>query len=185
MPQTFRDLNGVDYDVTITVGAAMRVKEATGVSLYALSEDGFKGMGELLGDLGKFVAVMFVLAKRRDGKPIESPEAFADGLAGDSLDGAGNAFVQALCDFFPNPAAREALRRVVTTGKSLQAKVAAKAMAKMDAETSEEQLDKAADQIIGNLGAPSLAPNSSDSSGTAPVSSESTPATPTSGPSGN
>lgn len=118
--KSFKDTKGRIWTLEITVAAVKRVKSLTGVDLYALPDDALKPLAKLMGDVVKFVDVLFVLSRDADGKPPTSGEDFAEGLAGDALGDASDAFMESLIDFFPREGARKALTAVQSKAKAVQ-----------------------------------------------------------------
>lgn len=117
---TFRDTSGRAWVVGVTVGAIKRVRAELQVDLYKLADDGFKGLAELLGDPCRLVDVVYVLCKDQADAHKVSDEAFGGALGGDALGALADAFVEALIDFFPDARRREALRKVVAKGKTVE-----------------------------------------------------------------
>jgi hypothetical protein len=118
--KSFKDTKGRTWLLTITVAAVKRAKSLTGVDLYTLPDDGLKPLAELMRDVVKLVDVLFVLARDPNGGPPTSDEDFAEGLAGDALGDASDAFVEALIDFFPRAGARKALTAVQSKAQQVR-----------------------------------------------------------------
>lgn len=156
---TFTDARGRAWDVVIDVSAIKRVKGLLGLNLYDLVDDGAKGLGELLGDPCKLVDVIYVLCREQCQAQGLSDEDFGRGFSGDSLEAAGEAFVEELLSFFPNRQARTSLRKLIGKGRE-----AGRLML--------EQTDADVDEIDPAA----LVAKWRDSSGAVPASSASTPA---------
>jgi hypothetical protein len=154
----FKDTNGKQWQVVITVGSVKRVKEALGINLCGLVEDQCRPLGELLADLARLVDVLFVLCQAEAKAVGLSELAFAEALLGDALSDAVDAFVQALEDFFPRPETRKALRRLVEIGEKVGAELAKRA----EKEFAEFDVDSAATRYIA------FASNSRASSASSP-----------------
>lgn len=140
----FRDALGRSWELTIHVAGVKRVRALVGVDLYKLAEDGFRGLDELLRDPPRFVDVLYCLCQEqaaRQAPPVDD-YGFGSGLGGDALYQAGQAFVDELCDFFPNPQIRENLRKVVQRARQVETAVAARL-----ARATDEQLERAVAKV--------------------------------------
>lgn len=118
--KTFRDEEGREWLVKVHVAAVGRVRDRLGVDLYGLVDDGMKGLGALMGDPVKLVNVLYVLCQREAEARNISDEDFGAALAGDALEKATEAFLEALVDFFPSPRVRAGLTAIVEKGRTLQ-----------------------------------------------------------------
>lgn len=98
--QSFTDLNGRTWTVAITVGDLRAVRTATGVELARLAEQQCGPLAELIGEPVRFVAVLWELCRGQAAGGTE--EQFFRALAGDSLDAAVDAFVEAFASFSPS-----------------------------------------------------------------------------------
>lgn len=154
---TFRDNAGRAWDVVVHVLAVKRVRAALGVDLYRLVDDGLKGLGELLADPVLLVDVLYVLCREAAEAAGVSDEDFGRSLAGDALERAAQAFLEALTDFFPDRRARQALRTVTRKGREMRERML---------DVLEAKLDEVDD---------STAATSSGSFGVSPASPASTP----------
>lgn len=157
---TFTDNDNRRWSVAVTVGAIRRCRERAAVDLASLVDDGFRGLGELIDDPVKFAEVLRVLCGTAIEKAGVSPEDFEDSLAGDSLKDARDAFLSALADFFPEPQARDGLRRIVDANRRVMEALAAEGAT---AEITDDEIRAQVRRLIG-------------SSAAAPASSDSTPA---------
>jgi len=155
---TFSDNAGRAWDVVVHVLAVKRVRAALGVDLYRLVDDGLKGLGELLADPVLLVDVLYVLCREAAESSGVSDEDFGRSLAGDALERAAQAFLEALTDFFPDRRARQALRTVTRKGREMR----------------ERMLDVLGTRLE-EVDAASTAATSSGSSGGSPASPASTP----------
>ena len=98
--QTFKDTEGREWTLVVNVGAVKRVKALLDVDLLETIEgrllDRFIGNPVLLCD------VIYALCKpQADAQQITS-EQFGQAMAGDVIDDATAAFLQALVNFFPS-----------------------------------------------------------------------------------
>jgi hypothetical protein len=188
VPQTFTDAEGRKWAVVLNVALAKKVRLATGVDVYRLADDGLKPLYALLADPITLVDVLYLLAGA-EGRAV-AEESFGGAISGDVIQAAADAFVEALVDFFPDPAKRAALRGVLEKGKRLQALLAKKGQADL-ADLSPERLasrlirrmeaarkkaeEKEEKELQALLGPDTSKAPPSGSPGTAPASSGSTP----------
>src|SRR6266852_4935338 len=115
---TFKDANGkVQWQLEITVSSIRRVRALAGVDLLTLVKDGFKPLGELVGDAVRLADVLWALVQPQAERLAVSDEDFGRALYGDVIALAAEAFVEELVDFFPDAKARANLRRALTSGK--------------------------------------------------------------------
>lgn len=131
----FRDSVGRLWEIAIHVAAVKRVRSALGVDLAGLIADGAKPLAQLLGDPCQFVDVLFVLCRQQAAAAGVSDEEFGAALGGDVLASAADAFMEELIDFFPDPRARDQLRRMIEAGKAIQSRLieeAGKALSEID-----------------------------------------------------
>lgn len=117
---SFTDNAGRTWVISINVAAVKRVRGLLGVDLYSLVDDGFKPLGELLGDPVKLVDVIYCLCRDEANAKNVSDEDFGRALYGDAITRAADAFVEELIDFFPEARVRESLRKVVVAGKKMR-----------------------------------------------------------------
>ena len=154
--RSFADAAGRIWIVSITVADVRRVRALCGVDLYGLVDDGLKPLGALLGDPVKLCDVLCCLSADAEGqRPLSesASEDFGRALAGDSLQAATDAFVEALVDFFPKPQ-REGLKKVLAKGTEIAQRARAlgeKRLASLDVETMVAQIaDQAGRPWSGN-----------------------------------
>lgn len=153
---TFKDNSDRVWTLSINVNAVKRCRALVSVDLYGLITDGFKGLGELLGDPPKFVDVLYVLCMDEANKRDVSDDVFGQSMGGDTLELAADAFTDELINFSP-PRLRPGLKKVVAASKALTERMTA---------ILEERIDQ--------LDLASIADRLTGSSGNSPASSEST-----------
>jgi hypothetical protein len=156
--RTFTDSVGRVWIVQINVAAVKRVRGLLGIDLYKLIDDGFQRLGEVVSDPVQLADVLYCLVKDEADARGLTDEDFGRGLAGDAITEAADVFVEELIDFFPDPRARAALRKVIDAGRTVRHRLLS------HAETLLETIDPEAEATklivsYGNL----------------PASSESTP----------
>lgn len=120
---TFVDTAGRTWTVRVDVAAIKRVRSVAGVDLYGLVDDRFAGLGRLLGDPVPLVDVLYVLCRDAAERAGVTDEDFGRAMAGDVIERAANAFVEALIDFFPDPRVRAGLRRVIEAGRTVRTRL--------------------------------------------------------------
>jgi hypothetical protein len=155
---TFTDNAGRVWTIAISVAAIKRVRGLLNVDLYKLVDDGFKSLGELLGDPVRLVDVLYVLCQDEANARNVSDEDFGRALGGDALHQAMDAFVEELIDFFPDPKVRQSLRTIIAEATKVRKRM----------------LDRA-EQVLASFDADREANRLLRSFGIAPVSSALTP----------
>ncbi len=123
----FTDAKGKDWVISITVNTIRKVKAKTGEDLSrAVEGDFLKRIG---GDACLLGSILWALVEDKAEGLTE--DEFYDALAGDALEAAASAFVEALIDFFPQPR-RSLLLKAHTAGKKAQEKAMEIATQQMD-----------------------------------------------------
>ena len=128
----FNDRDNRRWNVALTHGDAMRVKSDLGIDLYKLLDDKLHGLAKLFDDPQQLVSVVYCLIEKQAEKAKVSPEDFAGSIDGQVLEDLGEALLEALKDFFPNRAVRQALPKVIQKSKQLRDLTQKKAMAQID-----------------------------------------------------
>lgn len=151
---TFTDNKGRSWEIALDVAAMKRVRSALGVDLYKATDDGLRPLGELLKDGILFVDVLFVLCREQAKEQGVSDEDFGRGLAGDAVEHAAAAFLEALVSFTPSQK-RAALEKALALGRAVQAGVMAGVA---------RELDRMAADPLATLRTPSDSPTGSPAS---------------------
>lgn len=112
MPK-FKDQYSREWNVAVNVAVIEHTRDVADVNLADLDELAKLGTDPVL--LSK---VLYAVCDP-ESKGV-TPEEFAAGLAGDSLEDAGNALVEAIVDFFPS-SRREQIRKLLTLGRDAMA----------------------------------------------------------------
>jgi hypothetical protein len=101
---------GQTWRLRITTLAAIKLKAAGIECGQIFTPAGLSDLGKSLDDPTTFGPLLWALIADQAQANNVTQAAFYEDLAGDTLDGAQAAFVEALIDFFPNAKAREAIR---------------------------------------------------------------------------
>lgn len=135
----FKDKSGHEWDVTISVATAIRLKNE-GHSILALEEQKAKGLRELFeDDLSILEWVWRVVKPQADAKGI-SQDAFFSALGGNSMGEARRKFLEAYADFTRSPAIRSALTELHKIDRRAEEETQ-RAMGKV-AEFAQKELEK-------------------------------------------
>lgn len=100
--KSFKDRNGKDWQIDITVDDAKRLRDRLGLNLYKLVENDCEGLTRLMSDPIDLVDAIYVLCETQAAADKIDDVAFGRSLAGSSLYDAGTAFKGAFFDFFPD-----------------------------------------------------------------------------------
>jgi len=139
---SFTDSKSKDWNVAISVEDVRQVRAVCGVNLYEAIDGNL--FAKLAGDPVALVDVLYVVCKSQaDSRGINAEE-FGRALAGDSIEKASDALIEAIIDFFPK-ARREVLRQIAAKLATVQAKVATRAKAIIES----PELDRAVDRALG------------------------------------
>lgn len=104
----FTDKKGREWTLDLDVGLAEHVSKEAEVNLALSSGDWIRVVVEPTGR--KLVEVLWLLVEEQAKATSITPEDFARGFGGDQLEKAGAALREAVVDFFPLRAVREAAR---------------------------------------------------------------------------
>jgi|11BtaG_2_1085332.scaffolds.fasta_scaffold84226_2 hypothetical protein len=130
--QTFTDNGGRDWQVKVNPITLGKIEQTTGESFSADPEDGEGPIVRIATDCMYAFQVLWVLCEAQANERGVSSEDFGDALVGDVLGKAQAALCEAIADFYPDPARREAVRRVFSVIKAAEAKLLAKASKQLD-----------------------------------------------------
>jgi hypothetical protein len=121
--QTFKDRNGREWGIEITVGSIKRVRDAVKVNLYDLIDDNFAGLRRLLDNPIDLVDVVFVLCEQNAKASGINDVQFGESLSGESISEMADAFTQAFIDFFPDRRRAAVLQKLVAKAKETAAAI--------------------------------------------------------------
>lgn len=116
----FTDTSGRPWDVRIDINAIRRVRDALGIDLAKIlaSPD---ALAALYSDVVQLVDAIYLICKPQADVASVSDIQFGEGLCGDVLGAAIEAFEQAAIDFLPESRRRTLLRQILDGGKAAQA----------------------------------------------------------------
>jgi hypothetical protein len=139
LPKTFADSLGRSWTVTITWSTCKRIKDIADVVVddlvqKAKGEDPLTPFVQLVTDYERLLAVLWAILKPECDKAKIDLDSFCDGIIGNSLIDAKNAFCQALYDFFPDPQ-----KSILGGAIQMGIRHEAKAMAKLESEGTKLQ----------------------------------------------
>lgn len=137
---TFRDGNGREWHINVTVADVKRVKEQTGLLLTNLVEEKLLPLASLVSDPVALVDTIWVLIEPQAKVAGLTDEQFAQSLSGDSLEQATGAFMEALTDFFPKRQS-EILKNLLSKQKELQSALADRAQVELSRLTVEQLIE--------------------------------------------
>jgi hypothetical protein len=118
--KTFKDTEGTEWQIALTLGVAKKIKDQAGVDLLDL--DGGNLFQKLIDDPFTLGDVLYIACQGQAEKRSISAEQFADRLAGDAIAHGTSALLEALVDFFPS-SKRPLLTRVLAMAKRVEAEM--------------------------------------------------------------
>jgi hypothetical protein len=137
---TFRDGNGREWHINVTVADVKRVKEQTGLLLTSLIENQLTPLAQLLADPVALVDTVWVLVEPQAKAAGLTDEQFGQSLSGDSLEQMAAAFMEALTDFFPKRQS-DLLKTLLTKQRQLQDALADRAEAELSRLTVDQLIE--------------------------------------------
>jgi len=163
--KTFRDNAGNEWTVEINVAALKRIRSLTGTDLLEVISGGDL-LERLMRDPVLLCDILFALVKPQADQKRISDESFGAAMAGDAIDSATAALLDELVAFCPSPRDRANLGRVLTVVRSAMNKARDVVEARLEGGEIERIVEAAIKETT-----------SGNSSGAAPASSASIPAT--------
>lgn len=168
---SFEDTEKRKWNVDVTITSIKQVKDETGVHLLDDT------VGEKLArDPILLCDVVFALCKLQADNRKVSDEDFGRAMAGDAIADASTALVESLTDFFQNRQQRENLRRLQQINEDATEQLHRGIAEKLERLDTSKAVRKKLDGIDLDALIDSALQTSSESSGSVPESSESTPA---------
>lgn len=143
---TFRDADGRDWPIVLTVGKCRAVKEHCGIELHKLwaNEHGLAG---LITDPVLFAEILWCLCETKADAISVSPTEFGDALDSESLELAFSAFTEAIVLFTP-PAMRQAVRKAIETEQEAQTRSGEALANWVDSDKVKQAIDKKIQQAV-------------------------------------
>ncbi len=162
--KTFKDNAGNAWTVEINIAALKRIRSLTGTDLLDVISGGDL-LERLMRDPVLLCDILYALVKPQADQKQLTDETFGAAMAGDAIDAATAALLDELVAFCPSPRDRANLGRVLTVVRSAMDKARDVVEARLEGGEIERIVEEALRETI-----------SGNSSGAAPESSASTPA---------
>jgi hypothetical protein len=128
----FKDNAGRTWEVVINVAQVKRVRGLLGLDLLGLVDDGFAGLGKLLGNPVDLVDCIYVLCKADADASGVTDEDFGRAMAGDAIGAAADSFYEEFRDFLSAPALRGAMDKMKAAANTLKDRVLLEAGTELD-----------------------------------------------------
>jgi len=142
--KTFKDTEGREWTVSITVDSIKRVKSLLDLDLLDL--DNGQVIERLVADPVLLCDTIYVICKPQADQRGVSDQEFGRAMAGDAIDHATTALLEDFCDFFPSRK-RQVLQRALAKLKEVELKMIAAA----DQRISDPALDEMIERVIGGI----------------------------------
>ncbi|MGE4529659.1 MAG: hypothetical protein AB7D00_14940 [Rhodospirillaceae bacterium] len=144
--RTFVDNAGRTWTVAVTVDALKRVRSLCGVDLMGVVGDGAL-LDRLVADPVLLCDVVFAACKdQADAKGVSDAD-FGRAMAGDAIEQATTALLEALADFFPSRK-RAVLQRVIEKMRQVDSRLTALAEARLADPALDEEIERAVAQAL-------------------------------------
>jgi len=169
---TFRDCDGREWTVRVTVATVARVKDQTGVDLLEAGEIGSDLFERLTRDPVLCWRVICAVVRPQLDERGVAPEQLAEAMGETEWEQAFLALVEGVIDFFREPK-RGLLRQTWTRALAAKQKVEQAAKAQTEAILASGELERTIEELALQAGA--VANASGSSSGSSQASQDSTP----------
>lgn len=166
---TFKDNQGREWTVEITVAAIKRVRGLAGVDLMEVLEGSNGLIEKLVRDPVLLCDVIYAACKPQADERQISDEAFGASMAGDAIEHATAALLEELVDFCPSPRDRANLGRVLVATREVMDKARDVVERRIDELIDGGALERAVLEAVP----PTVEAAAGGSSGSAPASSAS------------
>lgn len=166
---TFKDNQGREWTVEITVAAIKRVRGLAGVDLMEVLEGSNGLIEKLVRDPVLLCDVIYAACKPQADERQISDEAFGASMAGDAIEHATAALLEELVDFCPSPRDRANLGRVLKATREVMDKARDVVERRIDELIDGGALERAVLEAVP----PTVEAAAGGSSGSAPASSAS------------
>jgi len=165
--RTFKDNQGREWTVEITVAAIKRVRGLAGVDLMEVLEGSNGLIEKLVRDPVLLCDVIYAACKPQADERQISDEAFGASMAGDAIEHATAALLEELVDFCPSPRDRANLGRVLKATRDVMDKARDVVERRIDELIDGGALERAVLEAVP----PTVEVAAGGSSGSAPASS--------------
>ena len=166
--RTFKDNQGREWTVEITVAAIKRVRGLAGVDLMEVLEGSNGLIEKLVRDPVLLCDVIYAACKPQADERQITDEAFGASMAGDAIEHATAALLEELVDFCPSPRDRANLGRVLKATREVMDKARDVVERRIDELIDGGALERAVLEAV-----PPTVEAAGGSSGSAPASSAS------------
>lgn len=167
--RTFKDNQGREWTVEITVAAIKRVRGLAGVDLMEVLEGSNGLIEKLVRDPVLLCDVIYAACKPQADEREVADEAFGASMAGDAIEHATAALLEELVDFCPSPRDRANLGRVLKATREVMDKARDVVERRIDELIDGGALERAVLEAVP----PRVEAAGGGSSGSAPASSAS------------
>lgn len=116
--RSFKDKHGTEWTVDVDLSLINRVRSATGINLIDLVLG--KAGDDVAEDLEKQGQILWAVCEDQARARNASPETFAKGMNGESMEKGFEAIAEGVADFL-SPTRRDLARKVMEKGKAVQA----------------------------------------------------------------
>ena len=148
--KTFKDRQGREWNVEVTVAGVERVRAHADIDLLDVGNQQL--YVDLTTDEVKLVHVLYGLLKPQTDEKGLTPEAFADAMAGDAIDHAYQAFMEEWVDFFRDPGRRRALRTGLEKLQQMERRLQEFAQKKLSSGVIEKVMEGALKEFDDSFG---------------------------------
>ena len=145
--KTFKDNAGRTWTIAVTVSGVKRVRDVLGLDLL----DTQSAIPRLMIDPVLLCDAAYVLLKPQCDQQSITDEMFGEGLAGDAITHCRRAVLEAVTDFFDDPADRKRIAEILPTVNQFLAKV----RQTLDRAVSNPEIKKRLAEALAELGEPS------------------------------
>ena len=164
--RTFKDNQGREWTVEITVAAIKRVRGLAGIDLMEVLEGSNGLIEKLVRDPVLLCDVIYAACKPQADERQITDEAFGASMAGDAIEHATAALLEELVDFCPSPRDRANLGRVLKATREVMDKARDVVERRIDELIDGGALERAVLEAV-----PPTVEAAGGSSGSAPASS--------------
>lgn len=140
--KTFKDMKSREWDLTITTGAQVRVKAATGFFVTDLVKEQSELAEKIVADPLAIPTILFAIIKPAANVAGVGQDDFFDSLDGPILEQAAAALLEGIVDSFQNAQQKEIYRQILTTSEAAVTLMLGEAQKKVQAVTPQMVVDR-------------------------------------------